>query len=100
MDYQVNYATVAAAATKTGLIQHDAQAAMTLMRLDRIAPAIPGSLSGSIANTIDAAWQKAAQTLDQQAMQYAEKLSGSARDYRAVEDTCTTLIKNTLTTAD
>lgn len=86
MDYEVDFGTLEAAGRRAGDVAQAARAPLSRMRIDGVGAAIPGGVSGAVADRIDDAWTRAADELGEGLARYAEDMSTTAANYRAAEE--------------
>ena len=87
MDYRVDYGTLEQQGARAQGVADQMPAVVAPMRLDRVAAAIPGSLSAGRASAADAKMVTGGQALTQITESYAAALTVTAESYRAIEET-------------
>ncbi|WP_296140137.1 WXG100 family type VII secretion target [uncultured Tessaracoccus sp.] len=85
MDYKVDWSALRSAGQQMEQLAETAEAAMETMRLDAVAPALPGSMSGGKAMSLDEEWTRSATKLHQQLASHAEGLIHTADEYERRE---------------
>lgn len=85
MDYEVNYATLAQAGQRAAMIASDAARPLSQMRLDGVDAAIPGGVSGAVANRIDSMWVDNAKEIKGALDGYSKALTSNAQNYQQIE---------------
>ncbi|GAA4896113.1 hypothetical protein GCM10025789_12250 [Tessaracoccus lubricantis] len=86
MDYEVDFRALTRAGDKAAGLGADIAATLGGMRLDGVADAVPGGLSGAAANRVDAAWQASSAELVDALEGYAAALTATADSYRLAEE--------------
>jgi hypothetical protein len=86
MDYEVDYDTLARAGTKAQGLAGDVAGTLRGMRLDDVAPAVPGGISAAAADHVDGKWADSSDELGAALRRFSEALAETAEAYRSVED--------------
>lgn len=94
MDYEVDYATLRATGQRATLIAGAAASSLNGLRLDGVGDAIPGGVSGGVADWLDASWVEAAAELNESLAGYATALESTATNYRLTEESSTNALSN------
>lgn len=63
----------------------DAARPLSQMRIDGVGAALPGGVSGSVADRLDRAWCEAAEEIGAGLSFYADAMGSTAANYRAAE---------------
>lgn len=89
MDYEVDYAVLQIASSRATTIADAAATGLADLRIDGIGAAIPGGVSGAVADRLDASWVGNAAELTTAFEGYAEALTATSANYRHIEDSAT-----------
>lgn len=89
MDYEVDFAILEAAASRAGSVAKAAARPLSQMRIDGVGQALPGGVSGGVADRLDRAWVEAAEDISKGLDFYAEAMTSTAANYRAAEAAAT-----------
>lgn len=89
MDYEVDYAVLQVASSRATAIAGAAAAGLAELRIDGVGAAIPGGVSGAVADKLDQSWVGNAAELAEAFDGYAEALTATSANYRDIEDAAT-----------
>lgn len=89
VDYEVDFAVLQRAGARAADVAQTASTGLSQMRIRGVGAAIPGGLSGGVADRLDAAWQSNGREISEAISSYAESLAASAENYRAAEQQAT-----------
>lgn len=85
MDYEVDFGILERSGQRAGMVAQDARQPLAAMRIDGVGAAIPGGLSGAVADGVDRAWRAAASEIGSGLDGYASALTATAANYRQAE---------------
>ncbi len=93
VDYKVDWAVLRQASARIDAIAQGAASAMTSMRLDKVATALPGSLSAGRAAALDGQFVDDARALTESVRGHADQLESTAESYAQAEERARQLVE-------